>query len=105
MTANAFVQRTFTVDDQDVMCRFFQPEAGDRDFGCRYEIEWPEGLRSRRAYGVDEVQALLLAMEMAHVELLVARNRNARRISWLDQRRLGLPVSEAIRDWDAEGSG
>ncbi|MFK0688258.1 DUF6968 family protein [Mesorhizobium sp. IMUNJ 23033] len=104
MAAVGFVQRTFLVDGREVTCRFSQPEAEEgRDFQCRYEIGWAEGPRSRKACGIDEVQALLLAMQMAHADLLSARESNGRQVSWLDQQSLGLPVANSIRDWDSEG--
>ena len=102
MPTDAFVQRQFAVDDQVVTCRFFKPEA-DPDgpsFFCRYEIDWPEGTRSKRAGGVDEVQALLLAMTRAHTDLLSARENDGREVSWLDGRKLWLPIADTIRDWD-----
>jgi len=104
MAAVGFVQRKFLVDGRQVTCRFFQPEPKEeQDFQCRYEIGWTEGPRSRKAYGIDEVQALLLAMQMAHADLLSARENNGREVSWLDQRSLGLPLANSIRHWDPDG--
>jgi len=101
-TAN-FIQRTFTVDGRDVICRFFPPVAAGVDFECRYEIAWPEGARSCTIFGVDEVQALLLAMQTAHTDLLASRENDGREVSWLDQRSLGLPIAKSIQDWDPDG--
>ncbi|RRI03524.1 hypothetical protein EH240_10180 [Mesorhizobium tamadayense] len=103
--AVSFVQRTFSVDGAEVTCRFFlpEPEQGGH-FQCRYEIAWPEGSRFRKAYAVDEVQALLLAMQMAHAELLSERENNGRQVLWLDQRSLGLPIANSIRDLDPGSS-
>ena len=97
-----FVQRTFTVGGVDVPCRFFRPVAWEKDFLCRYEIEWPERVRSLEVAGVDEVQALLLAMQAAHSDLLASREKDGKPVSWLGMRRLGLPVPEAIRDLDSD---
>jgi hypothetical protein len=72
MTSDLFASRVVEVDGQTVTCRFFRPEPDGRDFVCRQEVDWPEGMRSRRVYGVDEVQALLLAMQSAHADLLGA---------------------------------
>ena len=74
-----------------------------RRFFCRIEVDWPEGTKIRKIYGVDEVQALCLALQTAHTDLLVARERGGRQVSWLGQRRLGLPVADADRDWDSDG--
>jgi hypothetical protein len=44
--------------------RWFRPEPFGQDFSCWFEIDWPHRERSRaRTFGVDAVQALLLAME------------------------------------------
>lgn len=104
MSDGAFVQRIFVVDGRETACRFYKPEAEGGDFHCRYEIAWAEGLRSRKIHGVDEVQAFLLAMQIAHTELLSAREHEGRQVSWLNQRSLGLPILDSIRDWDPGGT-
>ena len=48
----------------------------------------------RKIHGVDEVQAFLLAMQIAHTELLSAREHDGRQVSWLNQRSLGLPIPD-----------
>jgi hypothetical protein len=101
-TSEQFVLRTIQVDGQDVSCRFFRPEPDGSSFQCRFEIDWPEGRRSKAAGGIDEVQALLLAMQRAHTDLLAARENDGREVSWLDERTLGLPIARSIRDWDPE---
>jgi hypothetical protein len=100
IASEQFIERTLKVDGQDVTCRFFRPEPDGSSFRCRFEIDWPEGRRSKAAGGVDEVQALLLAMQGAHTDLLAAREKDGREVSWLDERTLGLPVAKSIRDWD-----
>ncbi|TIV06284.1 MAG: hypothetical protein E5V94_12565 [Mesorhizobium sp.] len=104
MMTVSFIQRTFSVDGDEVTCRFFSPEPEDGgDFLCWYEIGWPEGSRTFRARGIDAVQALLLAMQMAHADLLSERERHGRQVLWLDQRSLGLPIANSIRDLDPDG--
>jgi hypothetical protein len=98
MDADAFVHRVFTVDGREVACRFFRSEPDRGSFACRYEIDWPEGTRGRSISGVDEVQALLLAMQAAHLDLLLARRDDGRLVSWLDEARLGLPIADVVRD-------
>lgn len=94
-----FVERAFTVDGHDVSCRFFRPEPDGLAFRCRFEIGWPEGIKTKSMGGVDEVQALLLAMSIAHTDLLSARENDGREVLYLDQRDLDLPFAESIRDW------
>lgn len=44
------------------------------DWSCEYEIEWPQReVRIARAYGVDSVQALYLALQNVAAELYTAR--------------------------------
>ena len=93
MAPEPFVKRLFSVDGREVECRFFQPEEDGADSVCRFEIDWPqEGARSRSVYGVDAVQALTLAMKVAHAQLLAARERDRRVVTWLGEEELGLPA-------------
>jgi hypothetical protein len=94
--------RTFVVDGVEVGCSFFQPEPDRGDYCCTYEIAWPEGPRRRTIYGVDPIQAVLLAMQMAHVDLLVARKDDGRDVRWLDGCRLGLPIQDSLKDLDVD---
>ena len=103
MTAYPIATRVFTIDGQSVECAFFKPELSEIGFGCRYEIAWPEGLRSRTVFGVDAVQALVLAMQSAHTDLLVAREKDGRQVAWLKQKSLGMPVAKPIADWTSDG--
>lgn len=86
-------QREFDVDGQILTCRFYQPEADGVDFRCNYELDWPEGRRMWRAYGGDAVQAIILAMSSAHADLLAVREKEGRKVTWLNSQSLGLPVS------------
>lgn len=94
--------RTFVVDGVEVGCSFFQPEPDRGDYCCTYEIAWPEAPRRRTIYGVDPIQAVLLAMQTAHVDLLVARKDDGRDVRWLDGRRLGLPIQDSLKDLDVD---
>lgn len=92
MASEPFVKRLFVVDGHETECRFFQPEQDGADCVCRMEIDWPEGLGSRSIYGVDGVQALSLAMLVAHADLRAARDRHGRAVTWLGEADLGLPA-------------
>lgn len=98
----AMLTRVFVVDGVDVECSFSQPEADRGDYCCTYEIGWPERSRRRTIYGIDPIQAVLLAMQTAHVDLLVARKDEGRDIRWLDGRRLGLPIQDSLKDLDID---
>jgi hypothetical protein len=104
VTDDVIARRVFKVDGHDAECRFIKPSKDRESFFCRYEIDLPEGVRSKRVGGVDEVQALLLGMMTAHTDLLALRNIDGRDVGWLDERSLGLPVAKSMRDWDLENS-
>jgi uncharacterized protein DUF6968 len=71
---------------------------------CQYEIGLPNNPITSQGYSVDQVQALLLAMQKAHVELLVMRDKSKRQIKWLGNENLGLPFNEVIRDLSPDNS-
>ena len=104
MSDRVFVARTFKVDGKEFACRFLRPVLDDQDYRCDIEIDWPKPCTFKHAYGVDEVQALLLAMQRVHVDLLAARENSGKLVSWLDQRSLGLPIPNTARDWDPDNS-
>ncbi|MDB5703228.1 MAG: hypothetical protein JWN66_344 [Sphingomonas bacterium] len=102
MTDDVIARRVFKIDGQRAECRFYKPQEDAGSFFCRVQIDWPEGTKNKRAGGLDEVQALLLGMMLAHTDLLAARNMDGRVIEWLDSQSLGLPVTPSIRDWDPD---
>lgn len=102
MTTDLFVQRVIEVDRRDVSCRFFKPEEDRGDFFCPFEVGWPEGVKTRKVYDGDQVQALLLAMQSVHSDFLTLRDHGGRNVSGLGQRRLGLPVAEVVHDLDVD---
>ena len=92
--SEAFVERKFGLDGSELLCRFYRPVSDGQDFSCRYEIAWPDGLRSREVWGVDSIQALLLAMQSVHGDLLLRRERDGFDVQWLDGCQLGLPPAD-----------
>ena len=99
-----FVERVFKIDGQNVECRFYRPARDGTDFLCRYTIDLPGKPRESHGYGVDAIQALLLAMKKAHVEMLVLRDKKGHRVEWLDDANLGLPIDELLRDLSPKNS-
>ena len=53
----------------DVAVRVYSPEEDDRAWICRYEIDWPERVRGGAGFGVDGIQALVIALQNIGVEL------------------------------------
>ena len=49
--------------DVRIEIRVYQPIQFEKDWGCRYEIDWPEGSKVRIPYGLDALQALVIALE------------------------------------------
>lgn len=79
--------------------RWFRPEPSGEDFICWFEIDWPHRERTRsRVYGVDQVQALLLAMERVCFMLYDATPQV---FLWEPDDILRLPVSPAFADLEA----
>ncbi|TCM12032.1 hypothetical protein EDF56_1202 [Novosphingobium sp. PhB165] len=103
MVDDVIAERMFMVDGCEVFCRFFKPERDGSDFSCRYVIDWPDKAKARYVLGVDSIQALLLAMQSAHVDLLMVRKDDGASVIWLDRESLGLPLSQGLRDLDPDG--
>jgi hypothetical protein len=94
-----FIVREFVVDGKTVVCRFFQPERAEVDYKCRYEIGWRNKLVSRETFGIDQVQALLLAMRCVHADLLSARAKKGAKVEFLETENLSLPIFSGFEDW------
>jgi len=51
-------------DNIQIPVRVFAPSQQEsRGWSCRYQIEWPEGKETREMWGVDSIQALVLALQ------------------------------------------
>ncbi|WP_108046364.1 hypothetical protein [Bosea sp. 124] len=72
---------------------FFAPVPDGNDWRCDYRIEWPDRTRSYRAFGIDSVQALLLAMKAVQAELTYAPETLNEGLTWLGDADLDLPKS------------
>jgi hypothetical protein len=99
MPATAFVERQFDNGGTPVVCRFLQPtlQPGD-EYQCRWSIDWGNGERTRRAHGIDGIQALLLAMRAAHTELVESDPYKGGKLTFLNERELGLPPPITFED-------
>jgi hypothetical protein len=98
MDANPFLERSFEADSTELTVRFYRPgpDPSGIDYRCDYAIEWPVGRRTGFACGVDEIQALILAMQRAHVDLLSSPAYAAGTLLWLGMRELGLPLPTSV---------
>jgi Domain of unknown function (DUF6968) len=83
----------------EVPVRIYLPvNAGDR-WQCEYEIGWPEYLRRSRAFGVDSMQSLLIALQKVGAEIYTSEAHKAGKLSWLEPGDgYGFPLPAGIRD-------
>jgi hypothetical protein len=90
---------------KQVLCSFDKPVPEGNDFRCDYRIVFPTREQRAHAFGVDEVQALILAMQRAHMHLLTAPERQSEKLLWLDMEDLGLPLPSNVRPADFSQNG
>ena len=97
----AFVERRFELGEgAEILVRFGRPVAEGEDYRCDYTIAWPSRTLASAALGVDEVQALILSMEKAHLELLASDEARSGQLRWLDSEELGLPLPSSVTPED-----
>ncbi len=68
-------------------------------WSCRYEIEWPDGMRTMNAGGADAVQALDIALRMVGSEIYTSDYHESGNL-FLEApgRGYGFPVPANMRD-------
>lgn len=89
--------RTLTLagdPDREIVVTVFQPQRDRDDYRCEFEIDDKRGY----AMGVDEVQALLLALQTIGTNLYTSEHFKAGKLRWLGMRNLGFPVPKVIAD-------
>lgn len=92
MDQSIFVERSFDLDGLPLVVRFQRPEkAPGGEFRCRWSIGWPDGEFLGDTPGEDGIQALMLAMQSAHHELLESDAYKAGRLTLWGQADLDLP--------------
>lgn len=97
MNETPFVERSFDLDDGQLIVRFYAPgkEPGG-EFKCRYSIGWPEREVRRYACGLDGVQALMLAMRSVHTELVDSDAYKPGRLTLSGQADLDFPPAWGV---------
>ena len=106
--ANAIARREYRLVTRSgttgkVLLRFGEPSRIDADeYACDSVIEGLEegegAARTRRIFGVDSLQALHLAMQLADAELVSTQAYREGRLTWEGSSDLGLPAIEADRN-------
>jgi|ERR1700677_286013 len=97
----AFVEPRFELGEAaEVIARFGRPVPEGEDYRCEYTIAWPSRTLTSFALGVDGVQALILSMQQAHLELLVSDEARSSQLRWLESEELGLPLPRSVTPED-----
>ena len=83
-----------------VEVRVFAPVEDDRCWGCRIQIDWPDGVRDSTADCHDSVQALLLALDLVGLHLYTSDYHHDGQLQPLDASWVGygFPVPYNLRD-------
>jgi hypothetical protein len=96
------VERTFRLKSNvavEVTARIFRPVAEGNDFRCSYTIDWPDKQENGRAYGVDSLQALLLAVQRLGVDVYCSGYKKRGDLVWLQEGGgFGLPLPKNLTD-------
>lgn len=86
-------------NDVDVGIRIFAPQRDAGGWSCKYEIDWPEGMRTAAASGHDSVQALLFALKMIGAEIYTSDYHKSGDLTWTEAHGgYGFPVTKNLRD-------
>jgi len=73
-----------------------RPDDISNNYFCPIEIVGPITNSRTLVGGVDAVQALWLALEMAGMQLLITEERKAGKLTWLDHLDLGFPLPSRL---------
>jgi hypothetical protein len=98
--ANRTLELRENGEERDVIVEFGRPQPfpDGVDYYCPYRITGVGKAKISYAGGVDAVQALLLAMQKAGVDLLFLQRAHADQLTWNGERNLGLPLPETVAD-------
>src|ERR1700676_1126403 len=92
-------RRLELTDGREGIIRFLQPveDVGQDSYRCEYIIDWPDRRRTFFGFGVDAVQALIVAMCNSHADLLSSAEGKAGTLQWFGKRDLGLPSADTLK--------
>jgi hypothetical protein len=84
----------------EVPARLYAPvQEGPRIWYAWSEIDWPDGLHGIRAYGVDAMQALILALNMLGIHVYTSGYHDDGVLVWdAPGQGYGFPVPSGVRD-------
>jgi hypothetical protein len=82
-----------------VPVKLFLPRPDGSAWACRFEIHWPDRLRTSDLYGYDSAQALLHALQAIGADLYASDAHKSGLLFWTDaDSGYGFPVPCIIRD-------
>jgi hypothetical protein len=83
----------------DVPINIHQPVDQEDCWQCDYEIDWPNASKRSKAYGVDSIQSLLLAMQIIGAELYASEAHRSGKLKWdRPGGGYGFPLHAGMRD-------
>jgi hypothetical protein len=86
-------------DEVIVPINIHLPVEDEVDWKCEFEIGWPTTVRKDYAFGVDAVQAVLLALQHIGIELYTSDAHKSGKLAWLEQGAgYGFPLPPTRRD-------
>ena len=86
--------------DIKIPIRIFAPEREETGaWGCRYEIGWPDKIRTKEIFGFDSVQALLHTLQIIGAEIYLSDYHESGNL-YFDKpgNGYGFPVMSNFRD-------
>jgi hypothetical protein len=99
MIASRILKCRIGPDIVDVAIRLYPPEDLGDAWRCPYHIDWPHGTWSSSGYGIDAVQAMLLALQKIGTEVYLSEYHETGSLFWLEPGDgFGFPVPPNVRD-------
>lgn len=92
MIENIYFSREYSLREsvQKVTIFFSEPAKTGNDFACRYQILGLSNVVDKTIYGIDQLQAFLLAVASARFVLLNSVEYRNGQIYWLDEDNMDL---------------
>ncbi len=66
----------------EISARIFLTIEKEDHWQCEYEIDWPNGVRKKKAYGIDSVQSLLIAVQLIGIEIYTSEAHRSGKLMW-----------------------
>jgi hypothetical protein len=83
----------------EVPVRLYAPEGSEKHWRCRFAIGWPDSAEKGAGYGVDQMQAIILTLQMIGARLYFSDyHRSGRLYFEKPGTGYGFPVPRNARD-------